>query len=256
MSLKTNNIKTILDRGQTAVGSFIFTREPICAEILGYAGFDFLLIDTEHTPNTSTEVVNLVRAAQISGAEPVVRVRDNDPALILQALDVGAKGIIVPHVNSEQEAKAVVCAAKYSPAGKRGLAGIVRAAEYGFMSCEEYIAAANKNTFIMVQVEDVEAVDNLDGILSVEGIDGIFIGPMDLSQSMGITGQYEHPQFYNTVLAVISRSRKAGKHVAIFCANTEDAKRWEKVGANVLTIASDTMFLAQAAKNMLQEIGR
>ncbi len=256
MSLTENKIKTRLQCGQTVTGSFIFSREPACAEILGYAGMDFVLIDTEHTPNTSTEVVNLVRAAQISGAESVVRVRTNDPALILQALDVGATGILVPRVNNAQEALAIVRAAKYGPDGERGMAGIVRAAKYGFTPVQEYIAAANKNIFIMVQVEEVEAVHNLDEIIAVDGIDAIFIGPADLSQSMGISGQFEHPDFRKMVVDVIARSRKAGKQAAIFCHNAEDAKRWEQAGANIFAIGSDTVLLAQAAKKLLQDMGR
>ncbi|MEN6567422.1 MAG: aldolase/citrate lyase family protein [Veillonellales bacterium] len=256
MSLIENKIKARLLGGRTVTGSFLFSREPACAEILGYAGMDFVLIDTEHTPATSSELVHIVRAAEGSGAEPVVRVRTNDPALILQALDVGATGILVPRVNTAQAAKAVVRAAKYGPDGERGMAGMVRAAKYGFIAGKEYRTAANRNIFIMVQVEEVEAVRNLDEIIAVDGIDGIFIGPADLSQSMGLSGQFEHPDFHRTVLDVISRGRKAGKHVAIFCPGVADAKRWEQAGADIFAVSGDTVLLAQAAKQLLQDMGR
>ncbi len=254
MGLSDNKIKQLLYQGRTVKGSFIFTREPACVEILGYAGFDFVLIDTEHTPNTSTEVVNLVRAAEVAGIEPVVRVRANDPALILQALDVGAKGILVPRVNTAAEAQAVVRAAKYGPTGERGIAGIVRAAKYGFAPTEKYVVNANKNIFIMIQVEEVEAVDNLDEILGVTEVDAIFIGPVDLSQSMGLTGQFDHPEFRGTVERIISRATMAKKPVAMFCLNSENAKMWENTGVSILTIASDTMLLAAAAKKLLQDL--
>lgn len=254
MGLSKNKIKDLLLQGRTVKGSFICTREPACVEILGYAGFDFVLIDTEHAPNTATEVINLVRAAEAADIEPVVRVRANDPTLILQALDVGAKGILVPRVNTAVEAQAVVQAAKYGPAGERGLAGIVRAAKYGFTPGGEYVTDANSNIFIMVQVEELEAVDNLDDILSVEGIDAIFIGPVDLSQSMGLTGQFNHPDFQRTVENIISRATTAGKPVAMFCLDGKNGKQREKAGVSILTVASDTMLLAAAAKQLKQDL--
>lgn len=256
VSLTKNKIKERLQSGRTVTGSFLFSREPACAEILGYAGMDFVLIDTEHTPNTSTEVVHLVRAVETSGAEPVIRIRTNDPALILQALDVGATGILVPRVNTAQAAKAVVRAAKYGPDGERGMAGMVRAAKYGLIAGKEYRAIANQNVFVMVQVEEVEAVRNLDEIVAVDGIDGIFIGPADLSQSMGISGQFEHPDFHRTVLDVISRGIKAGKHVAVFCPSPADARRWQQAGADIVAVSGDTLLLAQAAKKLLQDMER
>ncbi len=254
MSLMNNRIRTLVAEGKTVKGSFIFTREPAYIEVMGYAGFDFIIIDNEHSPLTVTEDIHLVRAAEIAGIEPVIRVSANEPAQILQALDVGATTLLVPRVNTAEDAKAVVRAAKYGPLGERGLAGVVRAAKYGFIPCDDYIATANQNIFVMVQIEEVEAVRNVDEILAVEGIDAIFIGPADLSQSMGLTGQFDHPEFCNAVAHVISRAQQAGKPVSMFFADVESAKKWEQAGVQILTVSGDTSLLAEAAGRLLQEL--
>jgi len=254
MNLMNNKISALLAEKKTVKGSFVFTMEPAHVEIMGYAGMDFVLIDTEHSPSTATEVVQLVRAAEIAGVEPVIRVSANNPELILQALDIGAKGLLVPRINTGAAARAVVRSAKYSPLGERGMAGIVRAAQYGFAFGEEYILAANKNVFIMVQVEELEAVRNLADILAVDGIDAIFIGPADLAQSMGLTGQFDHPDFCSTVAAIISQAQKAGKPVSMFFPDAETAKKGEKAGIEILTVSGDTILLAEAAKKLIQDL--
>ena len=254
MSLEKNRISSLLEEKKTVKGSFVFTMEPAFVEIMGYAGLDFVLIDTEHSPSTATEVVNLVRAAEIAGVEPIIRVSANNPELILQALDIGARGILVPRINTGTAAQAVVRAAKYSPLGERGMAGIVRAAKYGFLPGEEYISAANKNIFIMVQIEEIEAVRNLSEILSVDGIDAIFIGPADLAQSMGLTGQFDHPEFCSTVATIISQAQKAGKPVSMFFPDAATAKEGEKAGVQILTVGGDTILLAEATKKLIQDL--
>ncbi|SDF86529.1 HpcH/HpaI aldolase family protein [Sporolituus thermophilus] len=254
-SFPVNRLKTKLAAGQPVAGSFLFTGEPALVEIMGYAGLDFVVIDTEHTPNDSLQVQHLVRAAELAGITPVVRVLANCSACILRALDVGAQALLIPQINSAAEAEAAVRAAKYGPQGERGMAGIVRAARYGFVPLGEYIQAANENTMVIVQVESMAAVHNLDAILTVDGVDAVFIGPADLSQSMGLTGQFENSEFRRTVHDVIDRAKAAGVRVGIFCAKAAEARYWREAGADMLAVGTDTMLFAAAVRDLVKDLG-
>lgn len=238
-----------LAQRQPAIGTFVLTGEPAITEIFGYADFDFVIIDTEHSPNDINAVVNHIRAAQVSGLSPLVRVTKNDPSLILRALDSGAGGVVVPQVNSAAEAKAAVAAARYGPAGERGVAGIVRAARFGFTPFADYLKQANQ-ALVIVQIEHIDAVANLDEILAVEGVDGIFIGPTDLSQSMGITGQFNNQSLREVIGQVFEQAKATDKWIGIFCVNAADAREWAAKGAVLLTIGTDTMLIAQAAREL------
>lgn len=235
-------------------GVFVLTNSPANIEILGYAGLDFVLIDTEHSPNDPAAVENLVRAAEIGGITPIVRVTKNDPAYILRVMDLGARGVLVPQVNSAAEARQAVQAVKYHPCGYRGVAGIVRAARYGFTPMGEYIADTNENSLVIVQAEDIKAVAALDEILAVEGVDGVLVGPADLSQSMGITGRFDDPEFSSVVHDIIARTVKAGKIAGIFCFDAAQAKYWRGRGARLLLIGADTLMFAAAAKALADEL--
>jgi len=241
-------------RGGAVRGVFVVTGTPANVEILGYAGFDFVVLDTEHAPNDIGEVEHLVRAAEVGGVTPVVRVSKNDPVLILRALDAGACGVLVPQVNSAAEAERAVQAAKYAPLGSRGVAGMVRAARYGFFPLNDYVPAANRRTLVIIQVEDKRAVENLDEILTVEGVDGVFVGPTDLSQSLGLTGQFDHPEVSRLLESVIKRIAGSDKFAGMFCAGAKDAKRWQDLGARMLAIGSDTLLLGQAARGLIREL--
>lgn len=235
-------------------GVIIVTNAPACVEILGYAGLDYVIIDTEHGANDIAEVEHMVRAAEIGGLTPLVRVTKNDPKIILRAMDVGAQGVLVPQVNSAAEAREAVLAVKYAPEGERGLAGIVRAARYGFKPLKEYIAEANARTTVFVQVEDARSVADLDEILAVEGLDGVLVGPGDLSQSMGMTGQFDHPDFVRTVHDVMARTIKAGKVAGMFCFNAEQARYWRSQGVRLLLIGTDTTLFSQAARALAKDL--
>lgn len=242
--------------GDTVKGVFVVTGTPANVEILGYAGFDFVVLDTEHAPNDIAEIEHLVRAAQVSGITAIVRVSKNDPALILRALDAGATGVLVPQVNSAGEARQAVQAAKYAPLGNRGIAGMVRAARYGFTPLSEYVSAANRRTLVIVQAEDKRAVENLDEILAVEGVDGVFVGPTDLSQSLGLAGQFDHPEVKGVLESVIQKIADTDKFAGMFCAGAQDAKRWQDLGAKMLAIGSDTLLLGQAARGLMSELNQ
>lgn len=237
-----------------AIGTFLFSGEAANVEMLGYGGFDFVIIDTEHSMNGIHNLESLLRAAQVADITPIVRVMDNNPSLITKVLDAGASGVLIPRVNTVAEAEAAVKAAKYCPQGQRGLAGIVRAAHYGFTPLKEYITAQNGSSMVIVQIEDVAALDNVEDILAVEGVDGIFIGPADLSQSMGIPGQFDNLDFKTTVSQIISKGKKAAKVIGIFAIGAEDASYWRGLGANMVAIGSDTMLFAQAIRSTLKKM--
>lgn len=253
-SLPKNQIKSKLVSGEKVYGTFVFTGDPAISEMLGYAGFDYTIIDTEHAPNDILTAQAHIRAAEIAGVTPLVRVTKNEESLILRALDIGARGIVVPQVNTAAEAAAAVRAARYAPQGTRGVAGVVRAARYGFVPIKEYLHISNTETLVLTQVEHIDAVKNLDEILSVEGLDGIFIGPADLSQSMGITGQFQNPELRQTIETIITKGVAAGKIVALFCLNAEDAKHWRQVGVSMLCIGTDGMIFAAAAREVIDKL--
>ena len=249
-----NQLKTKLAEGRPVYGTFVVMGEPAISEMLGYAGFDYTIIDTEHAPADILLMQSQVRASEIAGITPLVRVTKNDPGMILRVLDSGAAGIVVPQVNTAAEAQAAVRAARYAPQGERGVAGVVRAARYGFVPMPEYLRQANEQTLVLTQVEHIEAVRNLDDILRIEGLDGIFIGPTDLSQSMGITGQFEHPELRRVINEVICKGLAAGKIVAIFCLHAEDAKFWRETGVPMLCIATDGMIFSAAAREIMKKL--
>ena len=251
-----NTVKQAMNEGKTVYGTFALLGEPALVEIIGYAGFDFVVIDTEHSGNTTEQAGSLIRAAEIANITPIVRVTANAPELILRALDMGAGGILVPQVNTVAEARAAVRAARYAPLGERGLAGVVRAARYGFVPMQEYLAGANRETLVIIQVEHVDAVSNLDEILAVEGIDGIFIGPADLSQSMGCTGQFDNPELRHVIHSVIEKTRRTDKWAGIFCIDAADAEYWRKAGVQFVNIAAESMLFAAALRQLKKQLGQ
>ncbi len=249
-----NKTRHIIAEGGSAFGTFAMLGEPALVEMIGYAGLDFVLIDTEHSGNTTEQVGNLVRAAEVSGITPLVRVTTNSHELILRALDAGAAGVLVPQVNTVAEAAAAVRAARYAPQGERGVAGVVRAARYGFVPMADYLQGSNRENLVITQVEHIDAVKNLESILAVEGIDGIFIGPTDLSQSMGVTGQFNDPELRKTIHSVIDKTRRTNKWAGIFCLNAEDAAYWKAAGAQFLTIATEGMIFGAAVRKLHHDL--
>ncbi len=235
-------------------GVFVFTNAPASVEILGYAGFDYVVIDTEHGPNDIAAVENMIRAAETSDITPIIRVTKNDPTYILRVMDIGARGVLVPQVNSADEARSAVRSVRYHPRGDRGLAGIVRAARYGFTPLQDYIADTNDNSLVIVQAEDIKVVAALDEILAVDGVDGVLVGPADLSHSMGIPGRFDDPEFNRVVHDIVARTVKAGKLAGMFCFDAAQAKYWRDKGVRLVLVGSDTMLFAAAAGALARDL--
>lgn len=207
-----NAMKEKLRAGQLAFGVSVMIPSPQVVEMVGRLGFDFAMIDCEHGTISLESVELMIMAAEASGITPIVRPQSKDPDAILRIMDRGAMGVQVPHVNTAADARRVVEAVKYHPLGKRGLAAGTRPASYGFgISMSEYVEQANRQTLVCVQLEEVEALDNIDEILRVEGVDVFFIGPSDLSQSMGFPGQANAPEVQAAIDEALAAITAAGK---------------------------------------------
>jgi 2-dehydro-3-deoxyglucarate aldolase/4-hydroxy-2-oxoheptanedioate aldolase len=220
---------------------------PITAEILAEAGFDVLLVDMEHGPGDIMLLISQIQAMKGEKAVPFVRAPWNDFVIVKRILDAGAYGLIIPYVSTRAEAQAAVRAAKYPPEGIRGIAGSTRAAHYGCNSLE-YFDTANRDVFVFVQIETPEAVKNIEEILSVPGVDGIFIGPMDLATTHGHRGKPGTPAMLEIIKGLETRIKAAGKALATVCNDFADAKAKSDRGYNMITLISDTVALAKVAR--------
>ena len=249
-----NKLKQKLLQGGTAIGIFITCDVPDLVEIAGISGFDFVIIDTEHGPLSVEATQDLIRAAELRGITPITRVTEHSETTILRSLDVGAHGIQVPQVNNRETAEKVVQSAKYFPTGSRGLA-MPRASDFGIMNPLDYFKKANEETLIVVHCENIYGLDNLEEIVKVPEVDVIFLGPFDMSQSMGIPGEIYHPKVQDAAQRVLKLSKAAGKAAGIFVPNGEQAKIRIEQGFQYIALGLDTMLFASACKHELSKIG-
>lgn len=232
-----NATKASLDRGELVVGCFDPFRDADLAEYLALQGWDFVLFDGEHGPLAAADFSSLSRAVEVRGVTPIGRVPANQPHVILQALDAGLHGVHVPWINSAAEAEAVVRAAKYAPDGDRGLAG-VRAGDWGMTEpLGDYTARANRETLVVIHVETRTAVENIDELVAVAGIDVFFLGPNDLANSYGVAGQIDHPAVQDAMEQVAAAVLGAGRHLGVMAKSHEWAERWRERGATYITTA-------------------
>lgn len=217
--MRTNTLKQKLRDGKPVFGTMITFPSPTIVEMLGYIGFDWVLIDNEHGSVTVDTSEEMIRAAELTGIAPIVRPVANRPEVIAPFLDRGAWGVQVPHVNTREEAEAAVAACKYYPDGQRGSFSRGRPAEYGMSgkSTQQYFAAANAETLVCLMLEEVVAIENIDDICKVKGVDVLFIGSGDLSQSMGHPGQQAHPEVLAVMEKGVKRIRDAGIVAGVSC---------------------------------------
>jgi 4-hydroxy-2-oxoheptanedioate aldolase len=224
--MKENKVKAKLAAGEPVFGSMVLMLNPAVVAILAHAGYDFVCLDGEHGALDRQLCEDLVRAAECADIVPIFRMAIGYPAEVLPYLDTGIAGIKVPHVNTAEDAQRAVDAVKYAPLGKRGMTpGRANAYAVSGVPAKEYIEASNRETLIVVQIEEVEGVENIEEIVQVEGIDVFFIGTGDLSQSAGYPGQREHPEVLKLVDRVIQVTRGAGKVAGYPVGNAEAAKR-------------------------------
>lgn len=246
-----STIRARMGNSEQLTGTFVQSRDPSAFEFLGRLGFDLLCVEGEHSAMGVETVQRLICAADLAPIPALVRIAGNDPIAIAAALDAGAQGIVVPRVDSGPEAAAAVAATRYPPEGVRGL-GPSRATDYG-VQIPSYLARANEDLLLAIQVETRAAVDQLDDLLAVQGIDMIFVGPGDLGCSLGIADP-SSPELRATVTSVLERSKAAGRLTGVFAASTADANRWRQLGTDLVVLGSDLMWLARGVQGALAEL--
>jgi len=244
------SIKEKFRRGEPSIGSWMSMAHPSIAEILAMAGYDWVVVETEHTAIDISEVLRLIIAIEQRGAVPLVRLAWNDPIQAKAVLDSGAAGVLVPMVNTKADAELAVQMTKYPPLGFRGV-GLARAQGYG-QSFDTYVRNANGDTLLMVQIEHKDAVANIDEILSVPGIDGTFIGPYDLSMSLGIPGQINHSDVLAAKRRVLDATRASGLAPGIHFVHPdsaqEDCRQAVLDGYLFIAVGTDILFLGDSAR--------
>jgi len=242
-----------LARGEPVFGPFMKTGDAALVECAGHAGFDFVILDMEHGPTDFYHLQNLIRGAEAAGILPIVRTYDSSETAISKVLDLGAKGIQVPQIKSAEEAKEVVKAAKYYPEGERGVCRFVRAANYSSMPRNKYFGQANE-TLVIMQVEGKQVLHHLDKILAVEGLDILFIGPYDLSQSLGVPGQVSHPLVTDAISKIAKQTREAGVVTGVFCDTLDAAALWYKAGIQYLSYSVDMGIFTDACRYIVDKL--
>lgn len=245
-----NPFKAALLRGETQIGLWLSSTTAYMAEIAATSGYDWLLIDGEHAPNTIQSLYHQLQAIAPYPSQPVIRPVDDRRSLIKQVMDIGARTLLIPMVESAEQARDIVSATRYPPQGVRGVgANVARAARWGRV--ENYMARANEAFCLLIQVETKTALDNLDDILAVEGIDGVFIGPADLSASLGYPDNAGHPEVQRIIEQSIRRIRAAGRAAGFLAVDPEMAQKALGWGANFVAVGVDTMLYMEALDQRL-----
>lgn len=261
MALLANPFKKALAEGRPQIGVWSTLPSPYVSELVAGAGFDWMLLDTEHTPSDvplMLQQLQAVAAAQPAAGcmpcAPVVRPAWNDPVLIKRYLDVGAQSLLLPFVQNADEARAAVAATRYAPAGLRGMGGSMRASNFGRTA--DYVARAQEELCVLVQVETREALDQIEAIAAVEGVDGVFIGPADLAASMGHRGKAGHPEVLAAIDDAIRTIVASGKAAGTLTSDATLARRYLDLGATFVAVGLDITLLVQATRKLAADFGR
>ena len=242
-----NRVKQMIKAGKKTAGAWAQLCSPIATEILARGGFDWVLIDMEHAPGDLMTLVGQFQAVAAAGTGtlPFVRVPWNDLVWIKRILDAGAYGLMIPYVNTKEEAVRALQACKYPPQGFRGIAGSPRAAGYG-RDTGNYLKRANDEVFVMLQVETTQAIDNMEAIATVPGLDAFFIGPMDLSTSMGHFGNPAHPEVQAAIAKAEAKAKALGIPLGTISGGWDQAKGLYDRGYQLITLISDSVLLSKA----------
>lgn len=236
--LQTNQLKRALAEGKTVFGLLNSIPSPLLVEMIGYAGYDFVILDMEHVCVNPETLENMVRAAECAGITPLVRVPNAMPEAILRALDCGAQGIVVPHVRSRADAEQAVAASRYYPLGKRGISG-GRTTGFGAVDLPTYFERANSEIMVVAMIEDKEGVDKLDAILSVAGIDMVLEGAIDLSQSYGVPGQAQHPTVQHAIEKIATACLRCNVPFCAVPRIADQLEAWTKRGVQAYLLGDD-----------------
>ncbi|PYB74382.1 MULTISPECIES: 4-hydroxy-2-oxoheptanedioate aldolase [Pseudomonas] len=249
MDMPINTFKQRLRDGQAQIGLWLGLADPYCAELAANAGFDWLLLDGEHAPNDLRSLLGQLQAVAPYPAQPIVRPVIGDTALIKQLLDIGVQTLLVPMVESAEQARQLVRAMRYPPHGVRGVgSALARASRWN--SIPGYLDQADEQMCLLLQVENREGLANLDAICAVEGVDGVFIGPADLSAAMGQRGNPGHPEVQAAIEDAIVRIARAGKAAGILSADATLARRYIELGAAFVAVGVDTTVLMRGLQGL------
>jgi 2-keto-3-deoxy-L-rhamnonate aldolase RhmA len=250
-----NRLKEVLARNQIAYGTFCALKDPAVIEILGYAGYDFAIIDLEHSALDLATMEHFIRAAKVAGITSVVRTPQHDFATILRVVEAGADAVMIPHLMTKEQGKRVVDMAKYAPIGQRGIDGSTRVAKYGNIPMSEHMKQQNDHLLVIGMIEDAEAVDNMDELLTIQGLDLLFIGAADLSVSYELPHQVTHPTVRAAIKTVFEKANRAGMKVGVPAYDGPQAKEVADMGASFITSpAVDTYHMTQTLKTHLKSV--
>lgn len=252
--MKTNSLKSKLQKNMVTTGSWITIGHTSIAEIMSKAGFDWLTVDMEHSAITLHQAQQLIQVIELSGVVPLVRVGENNPNIIKRVMDAGAHGVIVPMVNTKEDAIKAVNAVKYPPAGIRGV-GLARAQGYGF-DFERYKKWVDDESIVIVQIEHIEAINNLEKILSVDGVDGSIVGIYDLSGSLGYPGEFKRKEIQKAIKRYENVCSKMQKPMGFHIVQPESNTILKKIKKHysLLAIGVDTIFLGLKCREVMKDL--
>ena len=253
-----NTAREKMLRGERTLGTFLELGTATSAECLGLAGLDYLIIDTEHGPFEPESALEYIRAARLYNITPFARVKEISRPAILKLLDVGAQGLIIPNVSTVQEAEKIVEFGKYGPLGKRGVANTAGSGfwfeDYASHGMPRYFEFSNRESMLIPQCETLGCLEHVEEILALEGIDGIFVGPFDLSTAMGIPGEFERPEFKDALQHVQKACAAAGKPSILYAANEAKAREGFRLGYDSVTYGMDAVLLVKAYQTARENI--
>ena len=252
MDIPVNTFKRALKAGKPQIGLWCSLCSGYAVEIVAGSGFDWLLIDAEHSPNDLQEVVHQLQATLASTSHAIVRPQWNDVVLIKRYLDAGAQTLLIPYVQTEEEARAAVASTRYPPAGVRGVGGTTRATRFGRV--KDYFRKASEEICVLVQIETRKGLDNLEKIAAVDGIDGVFIGPADLAAGLGHLGDIAHADVQEAIDDAIGRIRKAGKAPGMITGDEAAAKRYIGQGCLFVAVGQDIVMLARETEKLAAKL--
>ncbi|MBI2527901.1 MAG: hypothetical protein HYY95_11295 [Candidatus Rokubacteria bacterium] len=252
--MRPNHAKRRAHEGRAVFGSFVFCREPAHVEILGLAGYDFVIIDTEHAALDMADVERLVIAADAAAITPIVRVAKADPQLIGRVLDLGAQGILLAHLGSREDAERIGQAVRYASAGIRGACSAVRATGYSATPFDLHVKQTAEEVWVLGLIEDAAAADAIEDILAGGYVDAVMPGPGDLSTSLGVPGQFTHPEVTKRVDRVIEAAGKASVTAAMYVSDPAEAEQWMARGARMIIYSVDAKILYQAYRRALEQM--
>lgn len=250
MNLPQNSFKRAIQAGKTQIGLWSILSSHVTVEIIAGSGFDWLVLDTEHAPNELPMVYSQLQAAKGGTAHPVVRVPWNDMVTIKRYLDIGAQTLLIPCIETEKEARDAVAYTRYPPKGQRGYSAAPRAS--GFGRIKDYATTCEDELCVLLQVETRKGLENLEAIAGIEGVDGIFIGPGDLSAALGHVGNPKHPEVQAAIEDAIARIRACGKPAGILTADEALARRFIELGCLFTAVGSDLGLLTRTSEQLAQ----